>query len=533
MTTRVNDELLDQAVYRLRLGQSADDILKAYPTLEDTLSPLLQAADRLRAVGTVEKPDAEFLLTDRNDFLAEATRLQLQTVSPNPLRRLKGWIYQKTAWSQLTLSGQQKGNRKMSTLAIQAAIILVVAFGSLAGSVAVAADSLPGTVLYPVKLVVEEARLALDQDPADKATMHVEYVQERIREMVQLALKGEVPEEQLFVRTRTHMRIANQLTSQLGDQEMRELLTLTQIVAESSRSDLENAQERAQVQLQEHLQQASSMMAQWRHEAEYGLQDPDYFRWRYGPGGPPCEADDCPPLYGDGHQEQYQRGPGEPPCDGDDCQPPYGDGDQEQNQNQYGPGGPPCDGDDCQPPYGDGDQEQYQHQYGPGEPPCDGDDCQPTYGDGDQEQNQHHYGPGETPCDGDDCQPPYGDGDQGQSQHQYGPGEPPCDGDDCQPPYGDGDQDQSQHQYGPGEPPCDGDDCQPPNGDGDQGQSQHQNSEQNQTPEDTQNQNQEQNGGGSDRPQSGSLGIPGDTGSSGDSNGSSATNNGGGSGSGG
>ncbi|HET6446561.1 MAG TPA: DUF5667 domain-containing protein [candidate division Zixibacteria bacterium] len=362
MTTRVNNELLDQAVDRLRLGQSANEILKAFPTLENALGPLLQAAERLQAVGTVEKPDTELLLSDRNDFLAEATKLQLQTVSPNPLMRLKGWIYQKTAWSQLTLSGQQKGNRKMSTLAIQAVIILVVAFGSLAGSVVAAADSLPGTALYPIKLAVEEARLALDQDPTDKATMHVEFVQERIHEMVQLALKGEVPEDQLFVRTRTHMRIANQLTALLGDQEMRELLTLTQIAAEASRSDLENALERAQVQVQEHLQQASSMMAQWRHEAENGLQDPDYFRWRYGPGGPPCEADDCQPLYGDGHQKQQQYGPGEPLCDGEDCQPFYGDGDQEQNQHQYGPGGPPCEADDCQPPNGDGDQGQSQHQ---------------------------------------------------------------------------------------------------------------------------------------------------------------------------
>ncbi|MGB3717285.1 MAG: DUF5667 domain-containing protein [Candidatus Promineifilaceae bacterium] len=335
MTSRVNDDLLDMAVSRLQLGQSTDDIQDAYPTQADDLQPLLRATEALLAVRSIDKPVTESLLSDQNDFLAQVTELQLQPVSPSPIVRLKGWISQKTARPSPALSGQQKEIRNMSVLALKVALILVVAFGSLGGTLAAAADSLPGTAVYPFKLAMEEFRLALSKDPFVQASRHLEFTQERIQEIVRIAAKDDVPEEGLLTRMQTHMSTAFQITAQVGDEEMRELLTQSQKIAEVSRSDLEVAQEQAQVQVQERLQQASSMMAQWQREAENGLQDLEYFRWHYGPGRLPCEDDDCQPPYGDGGQEQnqHQHGPGEPPCESDDCQPPYGDGDQEQNQN--------------------------------------------------------------------------------------------------------------------------------------------------------------------------------------------------------
>jgi len=391
MTTGINDDLLDKAVSRLQIGQTADEILDAYPAQADDLQPLLQAAEAMQTVRSVEIPFTESLLSDRNDFLAKVTELQLQPVSPSLLVRLKSWISQKTARPSPALNGVQKETRNMSFLALKAALILAVAFSSLGGTLAVAADSLPGAVVYPLKLAMEDVRLSLTQDSFVQATMHLEFAQERIQEMVRIAARDDVPEEELLTRIQSHMSTAFQITALASNEEMRELLTQGQTIAMASRSDLELAQEKAQVQIQERLQEASSMMAQWQRETENGLADPEYFRWLYGPG--------------------------EPPCEGDDCQPPYGDGDQEQNQNQNGPGEPPCEGDDCQPSYGNDDQEQNQNQNGPGEPPCEGDDCQPPYGDSDPEQNQHQHRPGDTPCEGDDCQSPRGDSDQEQNQN--------------------------------------------------------------------------------------------------------------------
>ncbi|MFN2189067.1 MAG: DUF5667 domain-containing protein [Candidatus Promineifilaceae bacterium] len=452
MTIRANAGLLDEALDRLRQGQSAEDILKAYPKYADDLRPLLQATEALRMAQSVDEPAAESLVSARNDFLAEITELQLNPVSPSLIVRLKGWISQKTMWSSLLPSVQQKEMRKMSVLALKIALILVIAFGSVGGTFAAAADSLPGTAAYPIKLAIEKARLAFSDDSEERTILHLEYARERIQEIVRLAQNNELPGDELLARTQTHMRSAYELIAQVDDEMMNGLLAEAQAVAQNGKSDLEAVQEQVQSRVQKRLQEASHMMAQWQYTAEYGMQDPAYIRWRFGPGEPPCEGDECLPPYGDGDQEQnqHQYGPGEPLCEGDDCLPPYGDGDQDQYQHQYGPGEPPCEGDECMPPYGDGDQEQYQHQNGPGEPPCEGDECLPPYGDGDQDQNQEQQGPGEPPCEGDECMPPNGGGDQDQNQEQQGPGEPPCEGDECMPPYGDGDQYQNQDQQGPG-----------------------------------------------------------------------------------
>ena len=389
MTTHIDDDFLDKAVSQLGQDQSTADIIGTYPERAVELRPLLQAADALQIAQSTDQPAAESLRDDRNDFLAGITELQLLPVSPSPIGRLKGWIYQKAALLSLASSNQPVEVRKMSILALKVALIFIVAFSSLGGTLAAAADSLPGAFVYPIKISLEKARLALTNDPVEQATLHLEFAQERIQEMVRMADQDQVPEEKLLVRTRTHLQSAYQLSAQATDERIQEFLAEALEAAQVSRSELEVAQDQAHAQARERLEEASGFMFQWQYEAENGIQDPDYFRWLYGQGGP-CEDSECQPPYGDGDQEQEQDqyGPGAPPCEGDECQPPYGDGDQEQNQQQLGPGGPPCEGDDCQAPYGDGDQEQDQHQQGSGEPPCEGDDCQAPHGDGDQEQNQ-------------------------------------------------------------------------------------------------------------------------------------------------
>ncbi len=361
MTTHIDDDFLDRAVSQLGQNQSTADIIDIYPEQAEEIRPLLQAVDALQIARSTNQPTAESLRDDRNDFLAGITELQLLPVSPSPIGRLKGWISQKAALLSLASSNQPMEVRKMSILALKVALIFIVAFGSLGGTLAAATDSLPGAFVYPIKISLEKARLAFAKDLDEQATMHLEFAQERVQEMVRLADKDHAPEEELLARTQMHMRSAYQLTAEAGNEQIQDFLAEALEAAQVSRSELEVAQEQAYARVRERLEEASGFMVQWQYEAENGMQDPDYFRWLYGQGGP---------------------------CDDGECQPPYGDGDQEQEQHQYGPGAPPCEGDECQPPYSDGDQEQEQHQYGPGDPPCEGDECQPPCGDGDEQQNQ-------------------------------------------------------------------------------------------------------------------------------------------------
>ena len=389
MTTHIDDDFLDRAVSQLGQDQSTADIVGTSPEQAEEIQPLLQAVDALQIARSTNQPTTESLRDDRNDFLAGITELQLLPVSPSPIGRLKGWVSQKAALLSLASSNQPMETRKMSILALKIALIFIVAFGSLGGTLAAATDSLPGSFAYSIKISLEKARLAFAKDSDEQATMHLEFAQERVQEMVRLADKDHAPEEELLARTQMHMRSAYQLSAEAGNEQIQDFLAEAFEAARVSQSELEVAQEQAHARVREQLEEASGFMFQWQYEAENGMQDPEYLRWRYGQGGP-CVDIECQPPYEDGdqEQEQHQYGPGAPPCEGDECQPPYGDGDQEQNQQQLGPVAPPCESDDCQAPYGDGDQEQEQHQYGPGAPPCEGDDCQAPHGDGDQEQNQ-------------------------------------------------------------------------------------------------------------------------------------------------
>jgi uncharacterized membrane protein YgcG len=449
MTSYFDDDLLDRALSQLANGQPAGEVLALYPVVSGELEPLLRSAARLEALRPVRLPDPESAVADRNAFLAEVTQLQLAPVSAGPLARLKGWIVSKSPRTMTVAKGPQKESKKMYVFALKLGLITTMLAGSLGGTLAAAAGSLPGTAVYPLKLAMEQAQLSLRTNPAGQAQQHLAMAQERVEEMVGLADKGQAPDDALLTRMQTQMRDAYQEIARVQEQEMATLLiqarNMTQASSQALSTAQEQAREQAQEQLQERLAEANGAMNRWQHEAENGLTDPAQFRAQYGPGGP-CGDETCQPPYGDGDGE----------CDAD-C-----DGDQ----HQYGPGGS-CEGEDCQPPYGEGDGDGEQHQYGPGGP-CEGEDCQPPYGDGDGEcdadcdGDQHQYGPG-GPCEGEDCQPPYGGGD-GEcdadcdgDQQQYGPGGP-CEGEDCQPPYGDGDGecdadcDGDQHQYGPGDP---------------------------------------------------------------------------------
>ena len=414
MNPRVNDDLLDIALSRLAQGEPPAEVAAKFPAAAGELRPLLQVAATVAALRQVEMPAAEALVSDRNEFLAQVTELQLLPASPGPLVRFKGWISSKLWPSSTSPASKPEATRKMYALALKSALILTVAFGSLGGTLAVAADSLPDSPVYPLKLAMEQAQLTLKEGPAEKANMHLALAQERIQEMLRLAAKGEAPEEALLARTQTHMRAAYQLASQADDEQMQGLLVQAQTMTQASGQELAMAQEQAQEVVRERLQQAAGMMAQWQNEAQNGLDDPACFRHQYGPGGP-CGGEDCEPPPGDGEGEQRQYGPGEP-CQGQNCEPPQ-DGSGEQHQ--YGPAGPgeTCQGQDCEPPQ-DGSGEQ--HQYGPAGPgePCQGQDCEPPQ-DGSGEQ--HQYGPGGPgePCQGQDCEPPQ---DGSGEQHQHGPG---------------------------------------------------------------------------------------------------------------
>lgn len=481
MSTDLSDRL-DLMIERLNAGQDPFSPVSSNPAKSETLESLLNVVSMLEVLQPVEMPPPEAMVADRKEFLAELNRLQRPSVSPAPLVRLKEWIAFHNPLLTTGLMFQRKEQRRMSTLFVKATLIFSLVFGSAGGAVALAANSLPDSPLYPAKLALEQARLNATTDPAGRAAKHLALAVVRTREMERMALAGQVPDGANLLRLQKHFDGAFSLGAELPDQELISLLSQAQPMLQAREQEMLQVGSQINGPAEQPLQQATRLLNQARRWVENGLQDPQAFR--HGPawadGDPDCQPDqDC-------NQNQEQSGPGEP-CDGaecpcPDCEPAANQYQyQHQQQQQAGPG-EPCDGAECPCPDCDPtanqnqQQDQYQRQFAPGEP-CTETDC-PCPGCGEpqthQNQQQDQYqqqqtGPGE-PCDGAECPCP----DCEQNQYQNGPQQtepsgpgpnPDCPSGDCDPP---GDQNQNM-EPGPHDEDCPCSDCAP---DGEQNQNQ-------------------------------------------------------------
>jgi hypothetical protein len=295
------------------------------------------------------------------------------------------------------------------------------------GAVVASANSLPDEMLYPVKLAVEDTRLAFSDNGADEALLNMEMAQLRLQEMEQLTAAGVVPDEAVMIRLQTHLHTAARLAADADAVELPGLLEQLRAQTQTATQAGEPAEPA--------LGEAYRLMHQFGLELENGSREPQQFQLRHGgvqiPEEWPCGGSECEPV---GEQYQYGPGPnagpgepgGNPDCPADGC----GDG----IQNEYGPGpgagpgpagspaageNPDCPSDACEPA-----GEQYQYgpgpEAGPGEPGGNP-DC-PAAGCGDGVPNDvgpgPDAGPGE-PGGNPDC-PVEGCGDG--VHNDYGPG---------------------------------------------------------------------------------------------------------------
>jgi hypothetical protein len=70
-------------------------------------------------------------------------------------------------------------------------LLLVALFSAGAITVHAAGSALPGDALYPLKLDVEQARIAMTANPARQAELHLEFAQNRLTELNALAALGQ------------------------------------------------------------------------------------------------------------------------------------------------------------------------------------------------------------------------------------------------------------------------------------------------------------------------------------------------------
>ena len=169
------EDVLAQCIEDIKAGRcSVEDCLAKYPSISKQLEPLLRIALEIR-----EPPDVK---------LSPAFKVRARVQLMEQIHARQAVI----KWPWLRYTGQVKPipyKRRFNMVAIIVAVVLAIS--ALGGGTAYASQgSLPGDILYPVKLGTEQARLVLATNDVDKAELYLTFADSRVEEMTALAERG-------------------------------------------------------------------------------------------------------------------------------------------------------------------------------------------------------------------------------------------------------------------------------------------------------------------------------------------------------
>ncbi len=163
---------LEECFQAMGEKRNLQDVLRRYPAERDRLIELLRLSVDLGGLApSAPAADPAFRLRARNRMLAAAAQRR-RTRRWNPFGALP---------------------RPAARLAFAGAFAVALLVGGLT-SAAASGNSLPGDPLYPVKLAVERAQLAVTFDPASRARLHAQFAEVRLSEAQRLIAAGRVQE---------------------------------------------------------------------------------------------------------------------------------------------------------------------------------------------------------------------------------------------------------------------------------------------------------------------------------------------------
>lgn len=160
--------------------------------LEDELD---RAIERALARSAVDGAGQEDVVCSKE--IADLVRLasHLQETAPQPSAACRERV-----WSRVKAEALEQRPRRWAAVgglgwhgSLLARIAAVVVVALLLGSTVVgvsAANSLPDSSLYPLKLALEQGQIALTFDPADRANLDVAFAERRLEEVLALERAG-------------------------------------------------------------------------------------------------------------------------------------------------------------------------------------------------------------------------------------------------------------------------------------------------------------------------------------------------------
>ena len=236
--------------------------------MSDQLNEVLLQLEPLRAVPARSDAAAQSGL---HAFLTEAAQLRPTVSAPDRARP--------TGWKSFF-----KPARSPMFLLAKIMLIVSLMIGG-AGATAVAAQSsLPGDGLYPIKLIVEDARVALTSDPQAQIDLRLELAQVRTQEMQQLIAHQRVVPAETPAQVQTQLQTALNIAAQFDGAPL--AATMQRIEARVSAQLQALAQTRSNAPDDTGLHRTEQVLNQMQAMAQLGQSDPAAFRARFGPGRP-------------------------------------------------------------------------------------------------------------------------------------------------------------------------------------------------------------------------------------------------------
>ena len=162
----------------------------------------------LSSLSTVPQPDPQSRAARRDAFLMSARAMAPQQPLPAP-KSLKERIA--ALWPSRTLGS----SRQPFPALVRALLLSLLIVGSLAGTVAAAQYSLPGSLLYPFKLQLEDWRLAVTRQPENEAQLAMDMAQERVEEALALTDQDTQVPSELAERYEQQLALALQATGEV------------------------------------------------------------------------------------------------------------------------------------------------------------------------------------------------------------------------------------------------------------------------------------------------------------------------------
>lgn len=218
----------------------------------------------------------------RDPKIKARSRAQYLTQLKNmPSRKYSAGIF--SIWPFSTLMKKQASGYGFETARLRSAfatiaLVIVVLFTGISATAYAAQDSLPGSILYPVKLLTEDFRLDLTRNAETKFSLSLAYANKRVDEIAALQSQGVPVEEPLLTRLEDQYEFALQLASGMPDDQMTQSLEQLRETTQFQLNTMTTLRENAPQVSEGQLERVQEMLAQQQNMAQDGLEDPVTFR---------------------------------------------------------------------------------------------------------------------------------------------------------------------------------------------------------------------------------------------------------------